>query len=95
MIKEFKQHLIEMRKTKEYRSPRGICTIAGDFGLDVEKFKKNFTTWPEYSGDINYPVAHSTLPPDRAYLVIHELWDPDTEYGAARWRLVEHLINVL
>ena len=51
--------------------------------------------WPEFSGDPEYPVPHRSLRPGEAYHWVVDKWDRRTEYGKARWRLVDFLIEKL
>lgn len=61
-----------------------------------------FRTWPEYSGNWMYPIRAA----QRGQLVSHAYaytfntcrnpkngWSPDHPYGAARLRLLQHLID--
>ena len=57
-------------------------------GLDISYF----ASWPEFSGNFIYPVAHKTQSPEDAYCSLPK-WDKDTPYGQARWRLLDHLIK--
>ena len=50
-------------------------------------------SWPEFSGDHNYPVAHPDLPPESAYTAKWEVPKWTGEYGAARRRLCQHTAN--
>lgn len=88
----------------------GICPLLlrefrmdGQLGaeiiVDVE-FRRVFMQWPEYSGNISYPVPYDTeedfQQPDRAYRQASEygqLWYG--EYGAARRRLLDWAIKYL
>ena len=47
-------------------------------------------TWPQYSGDIDFPVPGPAAAID-AYF--DNLWDRDTEYGRLRWDLLDHIIK--
>lgn len=49
--------------------------------------------WPEYSGDEAYPVPHPTCDPRDAFNDTENLWDTSTEYGRARYRLLDFLIE--
>lgn len=50
-------------------------------------------TWPEFSGDKFYPVAHPGLFPETAYTAKLDVPKWTGEYGAARRRLCQHIAN--
>ena len=50
-------------------------------------------SWPEFSGDHNYPVAHPDLLPESAYTANWEVPKWTGEYGAARRRLCQHVAD--
>ena len=50
-------------------------------------------SWPEFSGDPRYPVAHPDLLPESAYTAKWEVPKWAGEYGAARRRLCQHVAN--
>lgn len=52
-------------------------------------------TWEEYSGDSEFPVRSydNNRTCEDQYILTKDLWDKNTEYGRARWRLVDYLIN--
>lgn len=51
--------------------------------------------WPEHSGDESYPVPHPEMAADSAFDTADEdeMWDKTQPYGAARWRLVDYMIE--
>jgi hypothetical protein len=51
-----------------------------------------FKAWPEYSGDLYYPVPAEGCAPHEAYNDTDNMWDSDTAYGQARWRLLNFMI---
>lgn len=52
--------------------------------------------WDEYSGDIEYPVpGFDEMGSITAYNTTDDMWDKNTEYGRARYRLVDHLIECI
>lgn len=59
-----------------------------------------FLCWDEFSGSLSYPVPPYDMLEggynDGALGAFHRtwnLWDKGTEYGAARWRLVQHCLD--
>ena len=50
-------------------------------------------SWPEFSGDHNYPVPHPDLLPESAYTAEREVPKWAGEYGAARRRLCQHIAD--
>ena len=56
-------------------------------------------SWSEYSGEDEYPVRSFSERSARDEYWHHddseEYWSKDTEYGRARWRLVDHLIKCI
>lgn len=53
-----------------------------------------FTSWPEFSGDMAYPVPCAGRDPEDAY-GHRARWSKRTEYGRARRRLLKFLIRRL
>ena len=53
--------------------------------------------WPEFSGNISYPVPHPNENPDMAFCLAYpkDMWSPGSAYGAARLRLLDWLIAKL
>ena len=76
----------------------------GDCALTQVEFMEHFVpTWPEYSGDISFPVpCPSEYPENERYdaewaylrcgLGLHR-WDPGHPYGQSRIRLAEFLLK--
>lgn len=57
-----------------------------------------FPRWPEFNGCEHYPVPipEAECHPGSYYMDHRDImWDRTTEYGAARWRLLEWLIQDL
>lgn len=52
------------------------------------------TSWPEFSGDVFYPVPHEHVPPESAYTAKYDVpkWGDDA-YGQARRRLCQHVAD--
>jgi len=94
-LKAIADRLQELADGGEPRIPyHGICLIMkndfGDKALDL--IKKKFRDWPEFSGELNYPVPapeHMMITAFEAFeafvLMGLDLWSG--EYGAARRRL--------
>jgi len=61
-------------------------SIIADAWLD-----KTMAWWPEFSGNPNFPITCSYRPAQKAFFQTTNKWDRTTEYGAARWRLLEFL----
>lgn len=74
-----------------YRSPMGICGVATRAGHDEDYLEPFFASWPEYSGDPVFPVPYGEYMKASAY----ERWSPNHVYGAARRRLLAHIIVLL
>lgn len=51
-------------------------------------------SWPEFSGDVNYPVPHEHVSPETAYTATFAIpkWGDDA-YGQARRRLCQHVAD--
>lgn len=55
---------------------------------------KIFISWEEFSGDKNYPISVSKLvSAAHQYERSKQLWNTKTEYGKARYRLLDFLID--
>lgn len=56
-----------------------------------------FQTWPEFSGYLGFPVPSTTpgMSARSAYMIAEDtdMWNADHPYGAARLRLLQHLID--
>lgn len=63
-------------------------------------FKVFFRKWPLFSGDGMHPVPHPYFSGRGAYIQDYHLeeggmWNPNTEYGQSRWKLLSHVITSL
>ena len=47
-------------------------------------------SWPEFSGNMHYPVPHPGLPPETAYTEKRKVEKWSGEYGESRRRLCQH-----
>lgn len=65
----------------------------------IETMKELFRKWPEFSGNDYYPIPGIAGSGHGPTSTFHEhngaLWDLDTEYGRARWRLLDFMIDEL
>lgn len=59
------------------------------------KLQGLFRRWPQFSGSADFPVPHPTEPACIAYNSTQNMWDRCTEYGQARWDLLEFCISEL
>lgn len=91
--------LLELLKNLQDNGPDepvfGICSQSGFSGHHFA-LVEGFKAWPEFSGSDAYPVpSESWRTPADAYDRAGEdqMWNPDHEYGAARLRLVDWLVN--
>ena len=68
----------------------GLCNILNSAGVAYSAYTALYKAWPEYSGDIDYPVPSydDSKTPKDAYDLTWAMWDAGTEYGRARWRLL-------
>lgn len=89
-----------LKQIKENHDSAGICNnvtsalLAEDdeiFFKLQEQVCELAKGWPEYSGDPVFPVPCKGLSPKVAYLSLPR-WEG--EYGAARMRLLDYLIEV-
>ena len=82
-----------------------ILPMNSFYGICYNLFLRDVTTrweglvavaaesWPEFSGDHNYPVPHPDLLPESAYTAKWEVPKWSGEYGAARRRLCQHIAD--
>ena len=94
-LKEIKLAIIDGSEEKS-----GICVMFLDITYkcladELARCGVSWTTWPKYSGDIEYPVPHPELLPKIAYYKTRgeHMWDD--EYGANRMELLDWLIEQL
>lgn len=80
------KHLAEDGRPSD--KSRGICS-------NVQEYSYLWVDWPEFSGDIKFPIQHPHKIPRSAYLDIFNLWDKRTRYGRARYRLCRYLYERL
>ena len=89
--------LLRVRKMDKAGARYGICHYVNKFrdtkGREVMKLA---TEWPEFSGELLYPVPHPDFDcPEEAFSRVpdYEMWCPNHPYGAARLRLLDWLIE--
>ena len=77
----------------------GICAnLAYDFKLLAAGYDGLVAvaakSWPEFSGDAEYPVPHEHVSPESAYTAKYDIpkWGDDA-YGQARRRLCQHVAD--
>lgn len=88
------QALLHLRELGPRKKVQGICgNIVSTGPFTEDDLLHHFIDWPEYSGRMKFPVSHPELSPRDAYMDTEDLWDVDTEYGRARWRLLDFLIE--
>lgn len=60
----------------------------------VELVSKAAQSWPEFSGNVNYPVPHEHVSPESAFTAEYDVpkWGDDS-YGQARRRLCRHVAD--
>ena len=77
---------------------RGICgnlTLQTRYrSKSAELVSEAAQSWPEFSGDVNYPVPHEHISPESAYTAKDAApkWGDDA-YGQARRRLCQHVAD--
>lgn len=78
-------------------SPRnGICFNLSRQDVTIHwegLIAKAAESWPEFSGNRFYPVAHPDLLPESAYTAKLDVPKWTGEYGAARRRLCQHIAD--
>ena len=87
--------LEELKKIRD-EGPRnrelGICAnVRVEYD---EELKVMFYDWPEFSGNIIFPVRRPEFPPRDAFMLDQDMWG-DSPYGQARWALLHWLIERL
>lgn len=97
---EKRQLLNELRRVRVWTLEGiyvyGICSALSKGSLFLHYAHR----WARFSGDMAYPVPHPEYAPRPAYA--HAVakgglsfWDKRTEYGRARWELLDFVINQL
>ena len=66
------------------------CGLCANTGLPDEFLHECAESWPEFSGDRDFPVPHPELSPDDAYFT-QPLYCG--EYGEARKRYAWHILS--
>lgn len=89
--------LKQLRENGPTNRDVGICSQLDLFGWysseERQQFLACFKTWPQYSGDIDFPVPGPAAAIDAYFDNLYDLWDRDTEYGRLRWDLLDHIIK--
>ena len=68
------------------------CGLCENTGLPVEFLHECAESWPEFSGDHDFPVPHPEVRPCVAYFT-QPLYCG--EYGETRKRYAQHILNCL
>ena len=102
VLEEALADLNSIKKDGPHDLISGICFNIGRGPANGYEIVNQYSKgWSEYSGDEIYPVP-SFINSDDAWAMYHAsrdkphydgLWSKDTEYGQARWRLVDYLIE--
>ena len=100
--------LAELRKLKaaEGSAHHGVCGQLAEAIPELEPcvyaaklFRRMSKLWPDYSGDEEFPVPalDPRMSPITAYAITSapDRWSRAHPYGAARWALVEFVIEEL
>lgn len=84
--------------------PYGICYnfyTYHDKSKDDSNYPKSvyfimniYKNWPEFSGNMDYPIKSMNKTPEEEYQFTGDLWDKETAYGEARWELFEYIYEV-
>lgn len=102
-----KQTLLNALRDVKERPYRGICssvwrTVPFDHPhkMEVSQLLDNlFQRWPEFSGNVGYPVPHPTLAASSAYMMgtygLNDVSMWRGEYGESRRRLLNWMIDEL
>ena len=90
--------LEELQASSSEPDESGICGYLLNAGCSLEgnTLYNIFERWPSFSGSFSYPVqGYNNLSARGAYLKGGCSWDKGSEYGRARWDLVDFLIKEL
>lgn len=71
----------------------GICQATRN-EFEILVLRACFIQWPDYSGDMTYPIPHE-IGESNAYMLYENLWDTDTAYGCKRMELLQFCINAI
>ena len=83
------EQLIHMRENGPNDTSVGICMNLVPYP-DLEDLVKS---WPKFSGETVFPVSHPSGTNSTGYFNTPNKWVG--EYGAARYELLDHLIQEL
>ena len=89
--------LIDIQQGGDTDPDWGICDTLTLSGCRATVVKHYAPLWEEFSGDPNYPVpsGNPNVSGRRKFCTTYDMWDKTTEYGRARYRLVDHLIKCI
>lgn len=83
--------LVALRENGPKNAAVGLCHHVS--GAKYGGLYDLMEDWPEHSGNRHFPVGHPRMGASAAFAQVLNLWDRDTEYGRARWRLLDYLIE--
>lgn len=86
--------LLKLKKKGPPEKGSGLCIYLSHESSEVIP-RHLVQEWPEHPGSVSYPVPHPYFPPAYGYTMSNSKWDKRTQYGKARWRLVDFLIEKL
>ena len=92
-MKELLRLMLKLREEGPEEVRYGICFhVNGNHEEKITRwFYEAFMSWPEFTGNIVYPVPHPDYEDEMAgYHATADVWKG--EYGEARMRLLDHLI---
>lgn len=69
-----------------------IALVLADYSKLLDKACE---VWPNYSGDIAYPITIPSLNPYDLYVSYPDKWDSDTTYGNLRLMLTAHFADFI
>lgn len=103
MNKQQLEELLEGLKTIRIAGPTdpffGLCSnlrvqMRWRRGFDLDEWMAEaWQDWPQFSGHDNYPVPHPRMNCETAYNHTELMWSRKSQYGLARWDLLDWLIK--
>lgn len=93
------KHLKYTVDTDPYSVGSSICGMVRPTQYTQHRLGISWSNWPEYSGQMNYPVCTGNYKlwsengPHRQFIKTKYFFNPKSEYGRARTRLLYWLIE--